>query len=32
MSMLAAANPGLHARLVAEIDRGVARLRARRGR
>ena len=32
MSMLAAANAGLHARLVAEIDRGIARLRARRGR
>jgi myo-inositol-1(or 4)-monophosphatase len=29
MSMLAAANEPLHARLVAEIDRGIARLRER---
>ncbi|MDQ4040189.1 MAG: hypothetical protein M3141_00390 [Actinomycetota bacterium] len=32
MSMLVAANARLHERLVAEIDRGIARLRARRGR
>jgi hypothetical protein len=29
MSMLAAANEPLHAELIAEIDRGIARLRER---
>jgi myo-inositol-1(or 4)-monophosphatase len=32
MSMLAAANAPLHAELVAAVDRGIARLRERRGR